>query len=170
VPRGLFEWAVVATAIAVVVANVGAYVTRDGGGVPEQHVLAAAKKVSQPPTSSVWEPQPPPPPPASVFEPPASKARAATFAFVAARGDSWLSVHERSFRGRVLYEGLLREGERVRVRSRRLWVRFGGAADFDVFMNGRRATLPLFGTYDAFVTPSGIRRDAAVHVTQAQSP
>jgi hypothetical protein len=170
VPRGLFEWVVVATAIAVVAANVGAYLTRDGDGASEQHVLAAVK-VTPPPSSSVWEPPPPPPPPARVFEPPPPpKAHAAAFAFVAARGDSWLSLHAGSSRGRVLFEGLLRQGEKVRLRGRRLWVRFGGAADFDLFVNGRRAKLPLFGTYDAYVTPGRVTPDPTLYTAPVRTP
>jgi hypothetical protein len=157
VPRGLFEWAVVVTAVAVTAANVGAYLNRGDGGSPEHHVLASVKKVT-------------PPPPATVWEPPAAPSKAYAFAFVAARGDSWLSVHAGSFRGRVLYEGLLHEGEHVRLRARRLWVRFGGASDFDVYVNGRRAKLPLFGTYDAYVTRRGIRPDPTLYATSAQSP
>ena len=97
---------------------------------------------------------PPPPPPVSKLEP-RSKPRS-TFAFTAARGDSWFQARAGSFGGRVLYEGKLPQGETVRVRSRRLWIRFGGASYIDLSINGERVLLPAFGTYDAVAGPRGV--------------
>jgi hypothetical protein len=70
----------------------------------------------------------------------------------------------------VLYEGELPQGETVRLRSRRLWIRFGGASDIDLRIDGRPVRLPAFGTYDAFAGPRGIVADRKIYATAAQSP
>ncbi len=72
------------------------------------------------------------PPPAVVSKPVSTSRPRSTFAFTAARGDSWFQARAGSFGGRVLYEGKLPQGETVRLRSRRLWIRFGGASYIDL--------------------------------------
>jgi hypothetical protein len=99
-----------------------------------------------------------------------SSKRRSTFAFKATRGDSWLQARAGTFGGRVLYEGKLLQGETVRLRSQRLWVRFGASSHLDLFVNGRRAWLPAFGTYDAFAGPRGVTADRKIYATAAQSP
>jgi uncharacterized protein DUF4115 len=74
---------------------------------------------------------------------------------VAARGDSWLSIHRASQEGRLLFEGTLVKGRVLTHREKRIWVRFGGASNVDVFVNGARLR-GLFGTVDAVVDGSGI--------------
>jgi uncharacterized protein DUF4115 len=93
-----------------------------------------------------------------------------TFAFTAARGDSWFQVRSGSFRGRVLYEGKLMHGDVVRVRSRRLWIRFGAASHLDLTIDGRPVRLPAFGTYDAIATGRRVVADRTIYATAAQSP
>ena len=93
-----------------------------------------------------------------------------TFSFTAARGDSWFQVRSGSFGSRVLYEGKLMRGETVRVRSRRLWIRFGAASHLDLTIDGRPVRLPAFGTYDAFATRRSILADRTIYATAAQSP
>ena len=93
-----------------------------------------------------------------------------TFVFTAARGDSWFQVRSGSFGGRVLYEGKLVRGETVRIRSRRLWIRFGAASHLDLTIDGRPVLLPAFGTYDAFATGRKVVADRTIYATAAQSP
>jgi hypothetical protein len=110
-------------------------------------------------------------PPRPVVSTPVSTSKPrATFVFTAARGDSWFQARAGSFGGRVLYEGNLSEGETVRLRSRRLWIRFGGASDIDLRIDGRPVRLPAFGTYDAFAGPRGVVADRKIYATAAQSP
>jgi hypothetical protein len=102
------------------------------------------------------------------------RPRRATYSITAARGDSWLSARAGSEAGRVLFEGNIGRGETVRLRSRRVWVRFGSASYVDLRINGKLTPLPLFGTYDAYVEPRGVRPDPTVYAvgqaTAAQSP
>jgi len=93
-----------------------------------------------------------------------------TFVFTAARGDSWFQVRSGSFGGRVLYEGKLMRGETVRLRSRRLWIRFGAASHLDLTIDGRPVQLPAFGTFDAFAGSRGVVADRKFYATAAQSP
>lgn len=110
-----------------------------------------------------------PVPPVRESEPKSRHPRS-TFAFTAARGDSWFQARSGSFRGRVLYEGKLMRGEVVRVRSRRLWIRFGAASHLDLTIDGRPVRLPAFGTFDAFAAGRKVVADRTIYATAAQSP
>jgi hypothetical protein len=130
-------------------------------GVRLEPVVAEAKAPATPAAlrpARVVPPLPAKPPPRS------------TFAFTAARGDSWFQARMRSFSGRVLYDGTLSRGETVRIRARRLWIRFGAAAHLDLTINGRPVRLPAFGTFDAFAGPRGLVADRTDYATAAQSP
>jgi Domain of unknown function (DUF4115) len=157
-----FEWGIVLTGSAVVGTLAVFYAAdwdRSGHATSEPVIVkvkAADTRATPPPTVS----QPPPKPPLA----------RSTFAFTAARGDSWFQVRARSFGGRVLYEGKLPQGETVRLRCQRLWIRFGAAAYIDLTIDGRPVRLPAFGTYDAFAGPRGLRPDRKVYATAAQSP
>jgi hypothetical protein len=161
-----FEWVVVLTASVLVAALVGFY-------------AGVARRTQDPPTVRVTpkvaatplaQPVPAPPPSPEKTAAPAKTAARATFRLTAARGDSWLQVRSGSFTGRTLYEGVLPLGETVRLRSQRLWIRFGGASHLDLFINGKRARLPAFGTFDAFAGPRGVVADRTDYATAAQSP
>lgn len=82
--------------------------------------------------------------------------RAITFRFSAVRGDCWATIRARSASGRVLYQGLLRQGKSASVSGRLLWARFGAIGNLDMFLNGRRVTASHTGTVDAVVTGSGL--------------
>jgi hypothetical protein len=160
-----FEWGIVLTGSAVVGTLAVFYAfdwdqnsTPISAGPVRAEVKAEATPVVRPP----------PPPPVSR---PAQRSKTrSTFAFTAARGDSWLQVRAGSFGGRVLYEGKLLEGETVRLRSRRLWIRFGAASYIDLTIQGRPVRLPAFGTYDAFAMPRRVVPDRKIYATAAQSP
>lgn len=75
----------------------------------------------------------------------------------AARGECWLSIRAGSGEGRVLYEGLLREGRSLRFAGKRLWVRMGAPWNLEARLNGEAAaTLPA-DTGNIVVTRAGIR-------------
>jgi cytoskeletal protein RodZ len=75
---------------------------------------------------------------------------------VATRGDCWLSVRAGSRDGRVLYEGMVGEGDDFRVAGRRLWVRIGAPWNLDATLNGRRITNLPPDTGNVLVTPAGV--------------
>jgi cell division septum initiation protein DivIVA len=71
---------------------------------------------------------------------------------------TWVEVRDASSTGRMLYSGLLSSGTRRSFRvPGRLWVRFGGAANLAVTLNGRPLRVPT-GTYDAFFDAHGFRQ------------
>jgi Domain of unknown function (DUF4115)/DivIVA protein len=73
-------------------------------------------------------------------------------------GTTWVEVRSTSSTGRMLYSGLLSPGTRKSFRAAwRLWVRFGGAANLAVTLNGRPLRVPT-GTYDAFFDAHGFRQ------------
>lgn len=166
---GRFEWALAVVATAVVATIVSWYAVVWGrGGSPGRSEPASTPGVVAPPPTPVT---PVAAPPAAERPPPVRPAR---YRFVAVRGDAWLQVRTDSQRGRVLYEGTLDRGRELRLRAARLWVRFGAASHLNLHVNGRLVQLPLFGTYDAFVTWRGVRPDPTVYepaqATAAQSP
>ncbi len=55
----------------------------------------------------------------------------------ASRGDCWVSAHSRSATGPVLIERVLRQGETVTLRARRIWLELGAAGNVDVTLNGK---------------------------------
>jgi cytoskeleton protein RodZ len=75
---------------------------------------------------------------------------------VAARGDCWLSVRMGSREGRVLYEGMLREGDSLPVAGERLWIRIGAPWNLEARLNGRVLSGLPTGTGNVFVTQGGL--------------
>jgi cytoskeleton protein RodZ len=86
----------------------------------------------------------------------ASRPAVARLVLVAARGDCWLSIRAGSRDGRVLEEGLLREGAAVRVTAKRLWIRIGAPLNLDARLNGRVLRGLPADTGNVFVTPAGL--------------
>ena len=81
----------------------------------------------------------------------------ARLVLVAARGDCWLSIRAGSRNGRVLAEGLLREGAAVRVAAKRLWIRIGAPWNLDASLNGRALRGLPADTGNVFVTAAGLQ-------------
>jgi hypothetical protein len=162
-PLGTFEWGVVLTGSAVV-GTLAVFYAVDwdrSTEVSPEPVIVEVKAAATPTERR----------PAPVVSPlPAKTSPRSTFAFTAARGDSWIQARARSFGGVVLYERTLLRGEIVRIRARQLWIRFGAAAHLDLTIDGRRTRLPAFGTFDAFVGPRGVVADRTDYATAAQSP
>jgi len=75
---------------------------------------------------------------------------------VAAHGDCWLSVRTRSREGRVLYEGMLREGESLPIAGKRLWIRIGAPWNLEARLNGRVLSSLPPDTGNVFATPAGL--------------
>jgi hypothetical protein len=155
VPRGVFEWLVVSVGVAVVTINVAVAAMRlgDSDTSQEHRVKTAVKALPALPAEAPAAPRARarPPAPANIF------------AVTATRGDSWLAIRSGSERGRLLYEDTLEQGATLRLRSTRLWIRFGAAANVDLRVNGEPMVLPLFGTFDAFVDASTIQPDPTIY-------
>jgi hypothetical protein len=159
-----FEWGAVLTGSAVVATLVVFYAVDWDGDSATSTAEPVRTEVK---AERIAGAQPKPAPVAAAKPKP---ARHSTFAFTASRGDAWLHVRTASFDGSVLYEGKLMQGESIRLRARRLWIRFGAASHLDLSIDGKRVPLPAFGTYDAFAGPRGVRRDPKIYATPAQSP
>jgi hypothetical protein len=160
-----FEWGLVLTGSAVVGTLTVFYaVNWDRDAQVSPRPVAIEVKAAATP---VVRPRPAPAVPAPPRQKPVTRA---TFAFTAERGDSWLQARSGSFGGRVVYEGKLMRGETMRLRSRRLWIRFGAASHLDLTIDGQPVRLPAFGTYDAFAGPRGVVADHRIYATAAQSP
>jgi cytoskeleton protein RodZ len=86
----------------------------------------------------------------------AGKPAIGRLVLVAAHGDCWLSVHTRSREGRVLYEGMLREGDSLPVAGERLWIRIGAPWNLEGRLNGRVLSSLPTDTGNVFVTPAGL--------------
>lgn len=71
-------------------------------------------------------------------------------------GDCWVSVRAGSREGRVLYEGLVREGEEVRVAGRRLWIRIGAPWNLEAQLDGKVLRGLPADTGNVVVTPTGL--------------
>lgn len=70
--------------------------------------------------------------------------------------DTWVEVRSGSAAGNVLYSGILPQGSVKRFRDKRVWVRFGAAANLTAHLNGRPLQLPP-GTYGALVGARGLQ-------------
>jgi hypothetical protein len=161
-PLGSFEWGVVITGSAVVSTIVLFHAVgwdRTAFEAPEP-VTVEVKAAVTPPTRALVAPP--------VAKP--NPVARSTFVVTAARGDSWLQIRSGTLRGRMLFDGVLPLGETVRLRSQRLWMRFGAASNVELAIDGRRTRLPALGTFDAFVGPRGVVADRTDYATAAQSP
>lgn len=172
--QGRFEWTIGVVGIAVV-ATIAAWYSVVWARHVEQASGPEAPAVVSPLPIARAEPPAAAPtvPPAPVR--PASVPRPARITFIASRGGSWLQVRSGSHAGRLLYDGTVSQGAKLRFRSPRLWVRLGSGSNLDIWVNSRPARTALFGTYDAFVTARGVRPDPVFHpdpvqATAAQSP
>jgi hypothetical protein len=65
----------------------------------------------------------------------------------ASRGDCWVSARKGSESGAALMERVLRQGETVTLRGRRIWLQLGAAGNVDVTVDGKDRQIPS-GTTD----------------------
>jgi hypothetical protein len=105
---------------------------------------AAPRAVQKVAAASVHDPRPTPSKPA------AEDTRPARLELVGTRKDTWAEVRRDSAAGPVLFSGIVHPDERVTAEATRLWVRFGGAANLEITLNGRR--LPFTGTVETTLT------------------
>ena len=80
----------------------------------------------------------------------------ARIVLVARRGRCWLSIHQGSATGRLVYQRTLEQGRSARFVSTRLWIRIGAPWNLDATLNGKAVQLPA-STGDVLATPTGLR-------------
>jgi len=84
--------------------------------------------------------------------------RIAHVTIAATRGDSWLEARVRSSSGRVLYSGVLAQGQTTNVSARTVWLRLAAAAHLDVLVNGKAPSgAPFMGTLELVLGPGSTR-------------
>jgi hypothetical protein len=88
--------------------------------------------------------------------PPPPQPKAIRVVLTAARNDSWVEVRTGGSTGRVLFNGVVPEGQSVHIVGRRLWARFGSLGNFDVTIDGRAVHPTLDGTVDTVITAAAI--------------
>jgi hypothetical protein len=66
----------------------------------------------------------------------------ASVVVAATRGDCWVVAHAGSAEGPVLIERVLRSGEQVTLRGRRVWLELGAAGNVDIKLNGKQRPVP----------------------------
>ena len=96
---------------------------------------------SQAPTITRAAPPPPPPAPRLVTTR-AAPTTVPTIEIYASRGDCWVSAHKGSQAGATLVERVLRQGETVSLRGRRIWLQLGAAGNVDVTVDGKDRQIP----------------------------
>lgn len=116
---------------------------RTGRSRHRSHTHSASTSVG--PGSTLQDAEAPPPKPIRVI-------------LTAARADSWVQIRKGSFTGRVLYDGVVLEGQSVRLVGRRFWARFGALGNFDLTIDGRPVHPAFNGTVDTVITASAIRQ------------
>ena len=88
----------------------------------------------------------------------ASRPKLIRVRLIAVRNDSWVQIRAGGRTGRVLFDGIVHEGQSIRAVGRdRLWARFGSLGNFDLTINGRIIRPAFNGTVDTFITASAIR-------------
>ncbi len=93
-------------------------------------------------------------PPATIAHKAAAPAPAPTRVVVTGLDQgSWLQIRRDSAVGQVLYEGVLAGGSSRAFQARRLWIRFGAAANLIVTLNGK--LVPLHGAGERLFTGKG---------------
>jgi hypothetical protein len=83
-------------------------------------------------------------------QPVAHTVTARSVQILATRGDCWVAAHEGAVDGPMLVARVLREGERVTLRGRRIFLELGAAGNVDVSVNGKERPIPT-GTTNVVV-------------------
>jgi cytoskeleton protein RodZ len=137
------------TAVVLLVASVGFVAwSLNSGDEPTGPATIGGALLKTPPT--------PMPPAAAASPPPMRQPRRATLVLTAGQGSCWLLVRAGSSEGRYIREGMLAEGDSVRLVGKRLWIRLGAPQNLEAKVNGRAAALPD-DTANVVVTAAGIR-------------
>jgi hypothetical protein len=102
-----------------------------------------SSNTATPPTVTTTPPPAPRQRPKPKPKPPAPPPKPSRLVLAAARGDCWIAVRLGSAAGKVVYENVLRSGERVVFGlARPLWVRVGDGHNVDALVNGKPFELP----------------------------
>ena len=83
-----------------------------------------------------------------------------TLRLTASRADTWVEIRSGSARGKVLFIGIMTEGEARSFRGSKLYARFGNAGSLDARLDGVALQLQP-GTYSALVTSRGLEQVSA---------
>ena len=111
-------------------------------------LVLSGRLVSDPAHSDQTAPPPPhakPPPPQTRAQPAATRPsapRAASVRIAATRGDCWVVGHAGSAAGPLLIERVVRSGEQVTLRARRIWLELGAPGNVDITLNGKARAIP----------------------------
>ena len=112
-------------------------------------LVLSGRLVSDPAHADQTAPPPPraikPAPQQSRTQPAATKPstpQAASVRIAATRGDCWVVAHSGSAAGPVLIERVVRSGEQVMLRARRIWLELGAAGNVDITLNGKARAIP----------------------------
>lgn len=135
----LLAAAALAVAVLAVLVWQGHFVDDGSDAAPARAAaLPAAGKRPQPPPPTVTRPAPAP-----SGQPVAQTAASMLHVRIAAtRGDCWVAVHKGSSQGPELVARVLRVGETVTVRGRRIVLELGAAGNVDVSVNGKERPIP----------------------------
>jgi cytoskeleton protein RodZ len=74
------------------------------------------------------------------------RSATATLVLTASNGRCWLEAREGAATGKQLYVGTLEQGQAVRLRGKRLWLRLGAPSALTARLGGRTVTLPAGAT------------------------
>jgi hypothetical protein len=159
VSRSILLWITVGAPLVVALAYVVGITLRQATeGSSDDRQVTATTRAATPGTIPKTSTRPKPrtgakrrPAPKAPVRPPVQLVLAAT------GGDSWVEARAGSATGRLLHQGNLADGQRIRLYGRRLWIRFGAASNVTLTLNGRRAGQDLQGTVETLVTPQGVR-------------
>ena len=88
----------------------------------------------------------------------ALKPALARLTLAASGGDSYIAVRVGSASGRLLWEGVLPDGESRQFTKRRLWLRVGAANNLSLELNGEAVAPLTVLTGDVLVTATGARQ------------
>jgi cytoskeleton protein RodZ len=144
----LAPWLLVVAALAASIAALAWGLSGKGGG---HHAGPAPSSTQRHTTTRAAVPAPP-----RTSTQPETVAR---IVLVARRGRCWLSIHQGSATGRLVYERTLEQSRTARFVSTRLWIRIGAPWNLDATLNGKAVQLPA-ATGDVVVTPTGLRATA----------
>jgi hypothetical protein len=74
-----------------------------------------------------------------------------TLVLTAARGNSFLEVHDRSFAGKILFRGTLLAGKAQRFVGSRIWVKATYPSNLDATLNGIATPVVAHGSLAVLV-------------------
>ena len=135
-----------AVAVLVGLVSTGHFVSDESDALPAKHTAASVARKTTPRAAATDRPPAATKPDQTVVH----KAVQPRVQIVATRGDCWVSAHEGSPRGPALLERVLRTGEAVTLRGRKIWLELGAAGNVDVSVDGKTRPI-LSGTTNVVV-------------------